>query len=722
MNWLVAADQTVFRWVNGGWHAPWLDALMVFASGNPLFAPTLLLIALALLWRGGARGRLCVLLLAVACALANTVSSEVLKSLFARPRPFLDLADARVLVGRTTSFSLPSSHAANWFAAIVVTAAFYRRSLRAMLPIALCVGLSRVYVGVHYPTDVLLGACVGALVGLATLRLAEAGWRSLGSRAFPIWWRHVPSLLRAEFRPDPLAFQPGVPALRDPAAAADRQWLALGYFLIAILLAAGLAYIASDTIEISKDEAYQWLWSKHLALSYFSKPPLIACFHFLSRTLWGDTAFGIRFFAPVMSAITSVLVLRFLAREVNTRVGFLALLVINSMPIMALGTMLFTIDSPNVLFWTAALVAGWKAVQREGTTRHWSWLGLWLGLGFLTKFTALLQWIALATFLALWRPARLHLRRPGPYVALAITALASLPVLIWNHQNGWITLAHLYDRAGLTESWRPTLRFFLEFTGAEWAGLNPVFSVALIWAVVAVWRTRRQNPLLLYLFAMGVPVCLGYWIYTARARVQPNWIVPAVVPLACLLVIHAEARWRAGLSRLRPWFLLGLILGLPAVVLAHESSRIAAALHRELPPKLDPLRRLRGWREATQTVDALRRELQTEGKPTFVICEHYGITALFTFYLPEAKSAFLVNPLIFVQTTDFPMNQFYFWPNYRNRTGQNAIYVAEAEEPQPPPDRIVRQFASVTDLGLRDIPYRGRVLRKLQFFACRDQH
>ena len=103
--------------------------------------------------------------------------------------------------------------------------------------------------------------------------------------------------------------------------------------VLAVLLLARLAYIASATIELSQDEAYQWLWSKHLALSYYSKPPLIAYTQFLGTFLWGDTAFGVRFFSPVIAAVLSLLVLRFFAREVNARAGFFLLLIITATPL-----------------------------------------------------------------------------------------------------------------------------------------------------------------------------------------------------------------------------------------------------------------------------------------------------------------------------------------------------------------------------------------------------
>jgi 4-amino-4-deoxy-L-arabinose transferase-like glycosyltransferase len=98
-----------------------------------------------------------------------------------------------------------------------------------------------------------------------------------------------------------------------------QRWLLLGYILTAFLLLFRLGYIASGTIELSNDEAYQWLWSKHLALSYFSKPPGIAFLQFAGTWLWGDTQFGVRFFSPVFAAILSIVVLRFMAREVGAR-------------------------------------------------------------------------------------------------------------------------------------------------------------------------------------------------------------------------------------------------------------------------------------------------------------------------------------------------------------------------------------------------------------------
>ncbi len=181
--------------------------------------------------------------------------------------------------------------------------------------------------------------------------------------------------------------------------------LLLGYILTALLLLFRLGYIASGTIELSNDEAYQWLWSKHLALSYFSKPPGIAFLQFAGTALWGDTQFGVRFFSPVFAAILSIVVLRFMAREIGARQGFLLLLIITSAPLLSVGAILMTIDPPLVLCCTLAMIAGWSAVQPGGTTKQWLLAGLADGLGFLYKYSGAYLLVCWALFFLFWTPA-----------------------------------------------------------------------------------------------------------------------------------------------------------------------------------------------------------------------------------------------------------------------------------------------------------------------------
>lgn len=745
---MLSIDTALFRWINQQWANPVFDVLMPLASGNPVFAPALLLLLVLLWWRGGARGRVFVVLFVLlALLLNNLVVIDWLKKAFARPRPFVDLEDTRLLVGRGSSFGMPSSHAANWFAATAIAWIYYRRSWRFMLPLSCLVALSRVYNGVHYPSDVVAGAFAGVALGLGGVWALNWIWGLVGPVWFPIWWRRLPSLSCPELRQDPMLWRPGVAVLRNPALAEERQWVNLGYFLVAVFLLLRIAYLCSDTIDLSKDEAYQWLWSKHPALSYYSKPPMIAWFQFVGTSLFGDTELGVRFFAPFLAAVLSVIVLRFMAREVGGRPAFWTLIALSAAPLPVIGTILFTIDVPSVLFWTAAMISGWSAVQREGQTRHWLWTGLWIGLGFLSKYTALLQLLPFALYLLLWPAARIHWRRPGPYLALLVAAVCTLPVIIWNASHDWITLTHLESRAGMTEPWRPTLRFLTDFTLAQVALLNPVFACGLVWAAATAWQRRKNHPLLLYTFLMGVPLFLGFWLYSLRARVYPNWIAPAIVPMFCLLFACAHARWQSSGRFLRRALITALVIGLPLIAILHKSELVGKITGLYLPPEADPLRRVQAWPDTANAVSEAQKSLQTEGRPVFVITDHYGMAGQFSFYMPEAKGAVRKNPIVYCLSTPRPESQFYFWPDYRGRrTGQNAVFVAELDPlrlergwfvdwlrgkpvsranapPQniSPPQRLREQFESVEDLGMREIKYHNRgVYRRVWLFACRN--
>lgn len=746
MNWLHSLDVAIFRFINGGLSNSLFDELMPLISGNSLFTPILILITIALLWKGGKRERIFVLLALTIVAIGDGWICNSVKEAVGRARPFHDLSETNLLVGRGKYSSMPSSHAANWFAATMVAFIFYRRSWRFMLPLALLISFSRIYVGVHYPTDILVGAILGAGYAAAFVWLANAVWQWIGPRLFPIWWKKSPSILASAGRVSPCApsLNHGEDGAQEITRPTDNHWLRLGYILIFALLAFRLFYIASDTVELSEDEAYQWVWSKHLALSYYSKPPLIAYTQFVGTTLFGDTEFGVRFFSPVIAAILSLLLLRFLSRETNPRVGLLLVAVLSTAPLASVGSVLMTIDPLSVVFWTAAVFAGWRAIQNDGTARDWIWVGIWMGLGFLSKYTNLFQLLCWVVFFVLGPSARKHLRRPGPYLALLIVAISLTPVLIWNAQHSWITIQHVADNGGLGKKvWKPTLRYTFEFLGTGAGLLNPFYFIAMLWAAIAFWRSQRGNQLLLFLFSMGAPVFFFYFALSFRSRIHPNWIAPSVVPLFCLMAVYFYHEWPKHRRVLKPLLVLGLGFGLFTVVLLHDTDLFAKLFKRTLPVQMDPLRRVRGWSTTASTVEEARQKLAAEGEPVFIIGDHYGITGQLSFYLPEAKKQVRDEPIVYCRSSPYPRNQFDFWPGYESRAGQNAIYIQQLDllklsdgwfgkwlidKKQLPTTplkleklnpAIEKQFASVREIGIEEIVYRKRVMRRIQIFECR---
>ncbi len=170
-------DRSLLHSINQGLACGPMDTLMATASNLLAWIPVLALIAIVLGVRGGARGRLAVAAMVVAFALADPFVAHVLKPLFARPRPCHELGEAiRLITGCGGAFGFPSNHAANSAALAAALGTLVPRTLWFGVPIAVLVSFSRVYLGVHYPTDVLAGMAVGAAIGAGCGGL---GWLAL---------------------------------------------------------------------------------------------------------------------------------------------------------------------------------------------------------------------------------------------------------------------------------------------------------------------------------------------------------------------------------------------------------------------------------------------------------------------------------------------------------------------------------------------------------------
>jgi undecaprenyl-diphosphatase len=108
------------------------------------------------------------------CVWTSDLLATGLKDVFDRPRPFEELGAADPLLRGTVGESLPSGHASTSFAGAVILAYLVRRAIPMLFALALLISLSRVYVGVHYPLDLLAGAALGAAVALATIAFLRA--------------------------------------------------------------------------------------------------------------------------------------------------------------------------------------------------------------------------------------------------------------------------------------------------------------------------------------------------------------------------------------------------------------------------------------------------------------------------------------------------------------------------------------------------------------------
>ncbi len=185
MTTLLQLDQTLFFLINDAGHTPWLDVLMPLWRERLFWIPLYLALSGFVIWKfGAARGVVFILAVVTAFGVADLTSSRVIKPAVERLRPCNEPAikeQVKLLVHCGGGYSFTSSHAANHFAVAVficlTLGRFYRRIRLPLLLWAASIAYGQVYVGVHYPLDVLCGALLGTALawGVAVLYWRYAG-------------------------------------------------------------------------------------------------------------------------------------------------------------------------------------------------------------------------------------------------------------------------------------------------------------------------------------------------------------------------------------------------------------------------------------------------------------------------------------------------------------------------------------------------------------------
>lgn len=170
LEYLIKIDKLIFTFFNTTISNPVFDVFFPIITNQDIWIFPILVGVIVLSIKGGRRGRICSMTLIVGIILADYTSAQILKPFFQRLRPSHELIDEiRLLVSRGGKYGFVSSHAANMYVAATILGYFYSQHKKIFFTIAALVAYSRVYVGVHYPGDILFGGLLGYGLGWMVL-------------------------------------------------------------------------------------------------------------------------------------------------------------------------------------------------------------------------------------------------------------------------------------------------------------------------------------------------------------------------------------------------------------------------------------------------------------------------------------------------------------------------------------------------------------------------
>ena len=163
---IINVDKKIFTFFNSSIANPVFDIFFPIITNQDIWIIPILLGIIILSIKGGTKGRIASIVLIIGVILADYSSAQIIKPYFQRLRPSHDILDQiRLLVPKGGRYGFVSSHAANMYVSATILGYFYSKQKRLFFTIASLVAFSRVYVGVHYPADIVFGGFLGYGLG-----------------------------------------------------------------------------------------------------------------------------------------------------------------------------------------------------------------------------------------------------------------------------------------------------------------------------------------------------------------------------------------------------------------------------------------------------------------------------------------------------------------------------------------------------------------------------
>jgi len=480
--------------------------------------------------------------------------------------------------------------------------------------------------------------------------------------------------------------------------------------VLLILASTLMRLVAAHSTELTTDEAHYALYGLHLDWSYFDHPPMVGWLQAVVLR-FSDSDLALRVVPVLLFSAASLVLYRvsvtFFPNE-SPWLGFVSVAIVQSGVMLQLIGLAMLPDGPLLLF--GLLVAlTLHGVLYDRRLRYWLWLGLWLGLAGLSKYTAISLIITVLLALLSSRQWR-QLRTPGPWLALIIGVLLIMPVIYWNYRHEWISFLYQMHHGTGKLNWE--LGRVLVSQAGQLLVYGPgIYVFGLIAAIAGLNEWRRSSGQgargVMLCLALALPVLLLFGWNSGYEMTLPHWTALGWVALSPL-----AARWI-----IRFWNKRWVRVGVRSSIV-YSALFIGVVFSQLISPWLpfldnkNALRDLYGWNQAAQRAEQLRAGLASSaGSVPLIFTQNWTLASRLAWYARPTP----------VQVLDTRRDQFDIWFG-SPQDGARGILVLWPDENAKPETGASGQFA---ECSLRDklpIISHGHLSSTFSFYACHDYH
>jgi len=489
------------------------------------------------------------------------------------------------------------------------------------------------------------------------------------------------------------------------------------------------------TIELSPDEGLAWFYAQHPALWHLEMGPLLPWLARLGTWIAGESALGVRLFAPLFALAATLCLWRLTRGLLGLGAAAWAVLLLQVLPSFNVAAITLTSSIVGMAFVLGLMVALRHALHRAAAWNLGWWLAALCLLGaILTDWRYALAYGSTALALGVPGRRRHHLRAPGFLLISAAFVVGMGLMAGWNASLGW----PVWESGEGEPVWAlfPNLLRWMLL-------LSPLVLTLLVWALgrhLPRWRGFNADEWLLPCFM--IPFAMLDFGWGPRER-WPHmgfvfWLAPAMALLADQTLVELRLEMQRKVL-LRTAAIL--VAALQSMVLMRtdqlRSLGVVWPFQKQAAYGLDyrqflwadPAGGMRGWKQGAEVLHGVLTGIHTPGQPEwFVIARHWPLAVALERELPADAPLWRLDPahprVQVIQTAErrsphalLPRYDLQLADGTSEFAGRHALYITD-DTPMRPPSEIRNAFERTEIISLARLMHGGQEVRTIKIFAC----